>query len=232
MIDTIRGLLAGSITRAQAKAWTRELWPEGSGQGDPFRAAELESVFDSLWNIDERDDDGDVIRDSDLRAYLDWLTRGESFLGDKDPLVVLAIDRDTFAAQVGCTPVRFCVEGRSGARTTTPTGSRSTDSTALRRPTRWSGCSPLGGTDSSTGSSQRAERTPALGLLARHQDRCTRRSREAVCGEPVFQWRSVTAATLHRGRRASSGAGVSDVRTILGAMKSPMITSDPTLFGI
>lgn len=111
LVDTVRALLESRMTRAQAKAWTRELWPPDSGQGGPLRSGIAATVFDSLWNIEERDERGDVVREVDLRAYLDWLMRGDCFLGDDQPLLLLEGDIDEFGKQLGVTPFRHWVDG-------------------------------------------------------------------------------------------------------------------------
>src|SRR5262245_19348263 len=55
MACLLRALIGGSATRADAHAFTRELWPDTSKQGGPFPGNGCAStVFDSLWNIDER----------------------------------------------------------------------------------------------------------------------------------------------------------------------------------
>lgn len=111
MADKVRALLEGRATRADVLRWTRELWPPGSGQGNPFRSGEAASVFDSLWNLDEQLGDGPLVREVDLRGYLRWLSEGDSFVGDEEPLLMLNGDLEALAAQVGGEVIRWWLNG-------------------------------------------------------------------------------------------------------------------------
>lgn len=111
MRDALVAVLAGTLSRAELAAWTRTLWPPGSGQGGPFRSATAACIFDSICGIEERDAQGHVVREVDLRAYLGWLTEGESFLGEPDALVVLGLGIEALAARTGGTPVTHWLDG-------------------------------------------------------------------------------------------------------------------------
>jgi hypothetical protein len=111
LTNHLRALLDGRMTRAEVQAWTRELWPPGSGQGGPFTSATAASVFDSLWIFVDPRTGREMVRDIELRAYLRWLGEGESFLADNEPLVVLAGDIDGLAARTGTEAVRWWCDG-------------------------------------------------------------------------------------------------------------------------
>jgi hypothetical protein len=113
MTATLRDLLEGKLSRVEVKAWTRTLWPENGGQGSPFAWPTASTVFDSIWNITERDRDGrELIRETDLRGYLRWLEIGDDFVGDRDPLIALAPGIDALAAKIdGGDPIRHWVDG-------------------------------------------------------------------------------------------------------------------------
>jgi hypothetical protein len=70
-------------------------------------------VFTSIWNINERDHDGnELLRETDLRGYLGWLEAGDDLVGDSDPLVALAPGIDALTAKTGgTTPVRYWLDG-------------------------------------------------------------------------------------------------------------------------
>lgn len=110
MIDRLRGLLDGRTTRAEVLAWTRELW-QTSGLGEPLRAADAASVFESLCSLDRRHGDDQLIRPVDLRVYLRWLTEGECFHADEDQLFTLERDVEAFAAWTGTATVRWWYTG-------------------------------------------------------------------------------------------------------------------------
>lgn len=113
MIATLRALLDGKLSRADVKAWTRTLRPENAGPGSPFDWGTATAVFDSIWNIDERDQGGDErIRETDLRGYLGWLETGDDLVGDREPLITLAPGIDALTAKTGgATPIRFWFDG-------------------------------------------------------------------------------------------------------------------------
>ncbi|MCY1013640.1 hypothetical protein OV079_50555 [Nannocystis pusilla] len=111
MVVKLRALLEGRMTRAEVKAWTREVWPPGSGQGSPFTSPDANCVFDSILNLEERWGDHELVREVDLRAYLRWLGEGEAFLADDEALVVLERDLEDFAAQTGTEAIRWWLDG-------------------------------------------------------------------------------------------------------------------------
>lgn len=125
MTTKLRALLDGRVTRAEVTEWTRKLWPPDGGQGSPFKSGAAASVFDSIYALDARWGDDLLVRDADIRAYVRWLTEGESFRADDDSVVVLARELEEFAAAVGsetirwwlagigwCAEVRFCAPAR------------------------------------------------------------------------------------------------------------------------
>jgi hypothetical protein len=109
MIDVLRALLDGRMTRAQAEAWARR-------PGQIFDSPSAAAVFEALASVDERDDAGELVREVELRAYLDALAGGERFFGDPDPLVCLRLDLDTLAERVGATPIRWWSMGLGWTR--------------------------------------------------------------------------------------------------------------------
>jgi hypothetical protein len=113
MTATIRALLDGKLSRADVESWTRTLWPEDSGQGNPFAWGAAAVVFDSIWNIAKRAPDGsELIREVDLRGYLGWLETGDPYVGEQVPLVYLAPGIDSLAAKTaGTTPIRLWIDG-------------------------------------------------------------------------------------------------------------------------
>ncbi|HNL91234.1 MAG TPA: hypothetical protein PKH05_19290 [Nitrospira sp.] len=111
MAAKLRALLAGHVNRAEIREWTREVWPLGSGQGNPFKWGEAASIFDSVYNIDEEHNDCPLVRDREIRAYLRWLTEGETFHADEEPLAILAHDIEKFAAAVGGDAIRWWLDG-------------------------------------------------------------------------------------------------------------------------
>lgn len=128
MADKLRALLEGRATRADVTKWTRELWPPGSGQGGPFRSGDAASVFDSIYSLDAQWGGDPLVRDVDLRAYLRWISEGDTFFADDETLVVLEGDLDVLAARLGgevirwwlngigwCTELRFCAPARGRA---------------------------------------------------------------------------------------------------------------------
>lgn len=53
MIARVRAWLAGRMTRAEMKTWTREFWPPAS-RGSPFSSPDANWVFDSLLSLEQR----------------------------------------------------------------------------------------------------------------------------------------------------------------------------------
>lgn len=109
--DTLRDLLAGRATRTDVKKWTRALWPPSNGLGNPFMSREAACIFDSIYNIDERWGDSPLVRDVDLRAYLRWLTEGQVFLADDEPVVIVARNIEQFASAVNGNAIRWWLDG-------------------------------------------------------------------------------------------------------------------------
>lgn len=112
VLDMIRVLVEaihGRITRADVVAWSRTIWPNGSGQGGPFRRhGTASTVFDSIYNLD-RDD---VVREHDLRAYVRWLAEGEALQPDDAPIAVLhGRPSDWLPTPALDAPVRCWIDG-------------------------------------------------------------------------------------------------------------------------
>ena len=108
LINVLRALLEHRMTRPQAAAWAAELRSSG---GPTFDSATALAVFDALAWVDERDGDGQQVRDVDLHAYLAELRGGACFVGDRDPLVRLRLDLDQLAERVGTKPTRWWCSG-------------------------------------------------------------------------------------------------------------------------
>ena len=106
MLDILRALLEGRMTRAQVQAWAHARRPAS------FDSATAAAVFEALLGID----DEDIVRDVELRAYLDALEVGQRFVGDADPLVCLRMELDALAEQVGATPIHWWTAGLGWAR--------------------------------------------------------------------------------------------------------------------
>lgn len=111
MIAHLRALIGGRMTREELLAWARALWPADRGQDGPFRYQPAISVFDSLWNLDQRRGSAELVREVDLREYLRWLCEGETVEADEMPLVKLKRDIEAFAAEVGTEAIRWACEG-------------------------------------------------------------------------------------------------------------------------
>ena len=112
MIEQLRGLIEGRKTRAEVVDWARALAVGLPYPTVPFPGhGRAHLVWASLVNAHERHDEGEVVRLGDLRAYLDWLTRGDTFVGTRDMLVGLPIHVDTLAERTGTTPVRASWSG-------------------------------------------------------------------------------------------------------------------------
>ncbi|MFV8753217.1 hypothetical protein ACNOYE_21935 [Nannocystaceae bacterium ST9] len=113
MIEQLSALLEGLTTRERVEAWAGERWPEGSGQGTPFVGnPNAHVVFASLLNVAEREGEHEIVRLADLRAYLDWLTRGEVFsCATREPLIGLSLGIDELAERTCTSAVRCWVDG-------------------------------------------------------------------------------------------------------------------------
>lgn len=112
MIAGLRDVLSGAASRQDLLDFTRRLWPDTSRQGGPFqRHGAAAIVFDSIWNILEREGDGWFVRDADLARYVEWLTLGD----DRIPRRSLARSHSTapeIARQLGGLPTtRLWLDG-------------------------------------------------------------------------------------------------------------------------
>lgn len=103
-------LLRGRISRGDVARITREMWPEGSGQGNPFRSGDASTVFESIWNIEERRDGELLVRDSDVRAYVRWLTEPTSLEGARE-VACATRTAERLAGSLGLAGVRFWFDG-------------------------------------------------------------------------------------------------------------------------
>lgn len=107
MIDMLRALLDGRMTRAQVQGWTL-------AQANPnFDSATAAAVFEALRSVE---DDDTIVSEVELRAYVEALTVGERFIGDPDPLVCIRMDIEALAEQLGATPIRWWTPGLGWAR--------------------------------------------------------------------------------------------------------------------
>ena len=77
LIALLRAVLTGETPREVIVDFTRRLWPNARDQGGPFHAnGAASTVFESLWNVMDRDASAFFIRDCDLACYVKWLTEG------------------------------------------------------------------------------------------------------------------------------------------------------------
>jgi hypothetical protein len=114
MVRVLRRFLEGRATRSEVAAWTRRVWPDaGRRQGGPFPGyGAATSVFDSIWHIEAPwPEGGYAVRDSDVESYLDWLTRGEGFVGDDRWLLIFDESGAWFRERYGLPYCRYVVEG-------------------------------------------------------------------------------------------------------------------------
>jgi hypothetical protein len=106
MIDMLRALLDGHMTRAQAQAWALARAPAS------FDSATAAAVFEALVGLD----DNAIVGDVELRAYVAALASGQRFVGDPDPLVCIRMEIDALAEQVGATPIHWWSAGLGWTR--------------------------------------------------------------------------------------------------------------------
>lgn len=76
-------LLSGRSTREDVESWARAV------DVPPRVFAEAAVVVSSLCNAAELSGGVPVLSERDFRAYRRWVTEGEAFFGDDEPLVVL-----------------------------------------------------------------------------------------------------------------------------------------------
>ncbi len=107
----VRALLAGQMTREQVQAWLEELQAQ-SERGIPFYRQPAQAVYESLLSLDERLGSELLIRDTDIRGYLRWLTDSDCFgAWDDDSLFVLKRDIEELASELGVETVRWWHNG-------------------------------------------------------------------------------------------------------------------------
>jgi hypothetical protein len=109
LVANLQALLAGRMTRAVFSTWLDELSPP-KGVRHPFPKQPAFSVWQSLC-LAERHEGEFLVRDVELRAYLRWLTAGESWRIDEDPLFGLNEDIEAFAARTGTEAIRWWLDG-------------------------------------------------------------------------------------------------------------------------
>ncbi|MEZ4383911.1 MAG: hypothetical protein R3A79_21445 [Nannocystaceae bacterium] len=110
LIQHLRALLAGELTRDAVQTWLLDEQARAGRRG-PFPSQPALCVYESLLSLDERWGDDFVVREVELRAYLRWLTEGESFRSDGDALIALDRNIEEFAAQTGTEAARVWVTG-------------------------------------------------------------------------------------------------------------------------
>ncbi len=111
MLSLLRALLASRASRSKVTAFTRELWPDTSKQGGPFPGnACASTVFDSIWNIEERHGDDYLLREADLAHHMRLLTEGEPFAGAPRVAWVKGT-ADALAKSLSRSTARFWVDG-------------------------------------------------------------------------------------------------------------------------
>lgn len=110
LIQNLRALLTGEMTRDAVRTWLLDEEARAGRRG-PFPSQPALHVYESLLSLDERWGDDLLVREVELRAYLRWLTEGESFHSDGDALFVLERDIDEFAGQTGTEAARWWFTG-------------------------------------------------------------------------------------------------------------------------
>lgn len=112
LAELLSSFLAGQKGRADIASWTRAAWPCADQQGGPFKHhAVAATVFESIWNVEERRGDAYVVRHEDMAAYLDWLTLGDAFKAAPEPLVVITAPLDALTTTIRGTEVRMWLDG-------------------------------------------------------------------------------------------------------------------------
>lgn len=111
MISALEDLLDRRISRTDVLDMTRELWPEGSGQGNPFlRNGDASAVFESIRNIDERRGGEWIVRDCDVREYVRWLNEPTTYEGMREVACVTK-SAEEVARALGAAGTRFWFDG-------------------------------------------------------------------------------------------------------------------------
>lgn len=111
MVEVLQSFLDGHTPRSAIVSFTREVWPDMSRQGGPFmKDGTASSVFDSIWNVEERYGEEYLLRESDLRDYLRWLTEGDP-LSEARNRVWVRRSATEVAALPGSRDTRFWMDG-------------------------------------------------------------------------------------------------------------------------
>ncbi len=112
MRDLLDAVLRGTRVRADVTAWTRRVHDPETYEPSVFAGHGVaNTVFDSIWNIEEQSDAEPVIRERDLRAYIEWLDRGGLRRPSETLLACLDWPMPALEARVGLEAVRFMREG-------------------------------------------------------------------------------------------------------------------------
>lgn len=104
MVAQLKALLAGQTSRANVQAWARQQHQRGG-----FSWPEARSVHDSINNLDTPE--GACVRDIDVRAYIRWLTDGDTFRAHSEELIGMVRDPEDLAKQLSTDLVRWWFEG-------------------------------------------------------------------------------------------------------------------------
>lgn len=109
----LEGFLDGSVDRDALARFGRERHSKPSRRLWAAAGAVLHSIAgaDDLAAGTRLGGDGYVVRKVDVRGYLRWLTEGERFFGDEQPLACLGIEHGAFIELVGVEPIRFWWDG-------------------------------------------------------------------------------------------------------------------------
>jgi len=110
LVGLLRAFLAGQKNRADIARWTNDAWPARQGTRFPRHGA-AHTVFESLQSIEDRDGDGFVLRNQDVAAYLEWLTKGDPFTAAREPLFSISTHVETLATVTGGREERWWLDG-------------------------------------------------------------------------------------------------------------------------